>query len=61
LLLVLLRCFPPILLVSFALRVEDEVQEKSAFIDAWVTENEMSDANNKEVETGVPAKKRKTD
>jgi hypothetical protein len=37
------------------------VQEKSAFIDAWVTENEMSDANNKEVETGVPAKKRKTD
>jgi phage pi2 protein 07 len=46
----IVKMLPP-LLVSFALRVADEVQEKSASIDAWVMENEMSDADNKEVET----------
>jgi hypothetical protein len=55
----IVKMLPP-LLVSFSLRVADEVQEKSASIDAWVMENEMSDADNKEVEA-VPAKKRKLD
>jgi hypothetical protein len=55
----IIKMLPP-LLVSFSLRVADEVQEKSASIDAWVMENEMSDADNKEVEA-MPTKRRKLD